>query len=724
MKNQNVLRILALVMTIAMMLSVASCNLFGKPEEETTPSTTTPQTTTPQATTPNETTPDETTPEETTPEETTPDETTPEGGDDPVVPPVECEEHSYEINLVDNAQRFEKTYGVCTVCGFVDDEHTHKIEAGKCVYCDFEFTTSEVVSSFDADGDGAMDVYTFSAALPEKFNDAIRIDAFKDAAAGNHMEYDEIRGNKSPYMPYAHAYCNDGSTNELIYTVTVDKAGIYDVAVHIRLKDQKTRGATFVINKGTENEQSIAATYGWATADEAILVRDSDWLQSAYYTGLSFELQEGENTITIQVATGIEKSQHFRDLYLVWSADLPAAHEHVWGEEVTVITPATCVAGKGTVACECGETKEVEIPAAADAEHSYEINLVDNAQRFEKTYGVCTVCGFVDDEHTHKIEAGKCVYCDFEFTTSEVVSSFDADGDGAMDVYTFSAALPEKFNDAIRIDAFKDAAAGNHMEYDEIRGNKSPYMPYAHAYCNDGSTNELIYTVTVDKAGIYDVAVHIRLKDQKTRGATFVINKGTENEQSIAATYGWATADEAILVRDSDWLQSAYYTGLSFELQEGENTITIQVATGIEKSQHFRDLYLVWSADLPAEETPADPEPEGPQTLTAEEAIALGNTFEKGTYSEELYYVTLTLNTKVNANGFARATLDGVDMIISVAGGYLTGEAENSIAVGDTVTFLAKVGCVNSATTASTKEARLFEIQSWEIIEKAPVAES
>ena len=55
-------------------------------------------------------------------------------------------------------------------------------------------------------------------------------------------------------------------------------------------------------------------------------------------------------------------------------------------------------------------------------------------------------------------------------------------------------------------------------------------------------------------------------------------------------------------------------------------------------------------------------------------------------------------------------------MIISVAGGYLTGELENSIAVGDTVTFLAKVGCVNSATTSSTKEARLFEVQSWEIV--------
>ena len=99
----------------------------------------------------------------------------------------------------------------------------------------------------------------------------------------------------------------------------------------------------------------------------------------------------------------------------------------------------------------------------------------------------------------------------------------------------------------------------------------------------------------------------------------------------------------------------------------------------------------------------------------------MGITYEKGAYSEEFYYVTLTLNTQVNANGFARATLEGEDMIISVAGGYLTGDAEGSIAVGDTVTFLAQVGCVNSASTASTKEARLFNVTVVEIV-KAPEA--
>ncbi|MBE6566145.1 MAG: hypothetical protein E7659_03450, partial [Ruminococcaceae bacterium] len=343
MKNQNVLRILVLVLTIAMMLSVASCGLFEEPEVTTAnkPSTTTPQTTTPEVTTPEVTTPEPTTPEHVHTEEVIPgkEATCAEAGRTegkkcsecgeilvpqetiPALPHTEevvtgkaasctetgltdgkkcsvcgevlvkqevipmldhteevipgkaasctetgltdgkkcsvcgevlvpqevipvadhnfvdgtctvcgapevpaCETHSYEVDVLTNPARFEKTWGVCTVCGYIADEHTHKIENGKCVYCDYVFSTSDVVSKFDADGDGASDVLKFSAALPEKFNDAIRIDAFKDAAQnGNHMEYDEIRAG-SGTMPYAHAYCYDGSDDSLEYTITVDKA--------------------------------------------------------------------------------------------------------------------------------------------------------------------------------------------------------------------------------------------------------------------------------------------------------------------------------------------------------------------------------------------------------------------------------------------------------------------------------------------------------------------
>ena len=293
-----------------------------------------------------------------------------------------------------------------------------------------------------------------------------------------------------------------------------------------------------------------------------------------------------------------------------------------------------------------------------------------------------------------------------------------------MDVFYFSAALPEEFTgeDVIWLDAF-NGSTGNHMEYDEIRAGTfgENALPYPHVYCSDQVlTDSITFTLTVEKAGLYNVAAHYRIKDQKVRGAKFIANEGTANEYAINHTYGWNTADEAYEVRNNNFLIGSYMTGIVLPLQAGENTITIRVADGVAKSQHFRDLYLVWSADLPV--APEEPsEPAGPATLTAEEAWAKGITYEKSKYSEEFYYVTLTLNTLANANGFARATLDGVDMIISIAAP--AGYVEGTYALGDTVTFLAQVGCVNSATTASTKEARLFNATIVEVV-KAPVQEN
>ena len=282
-----------------------------------------------------------------------------------------------------------------------------------------------------------------------------------------------------------------------------------------------------------------------------------------------------------------------------------------------------------------------------------------------------------------------------------------------MDVCYFSAALPEEFTgeDVIWLDAF-NGSTGDHMTYDEI-GVGSGSLPYPHVYNSDQVlTDSIAFTITVEKAGLYNVAAHYRIKDQKVRGAKFIANEGTANEYAINHTYGWNTADEAYEVRNNEFLIGAYMTGIVLPLQAGENTITIRVADGVAKSQHFRDLYLVWAADLPAA---------APATLTAEEAWAKGVTYEKNAYSEEFYYVTLTLNTVANPNGFARATLEGVDMIVSVQAP--AGYVEGTYQLGDTVTFLAQVGCVNSASTASTKEARLFNTTIVEVV-KAPTQEN
>ena len=60
-------------------------------------------------------------------------------------------------------------------------------------------------------------------------------------------------------------------------------------------------------------------------------------------------------------------------------------------------------------------------------------------------------------------------------------------------------------------------------------------------------------------------------------------------------------------------------------------------------------------------------------------------------------------------------------MIISVAGPYAAeaNYVENTIKQGDTVKFLAQVGCVNSNGTSTGKEARLFNVKSFEIVATA-----
>ncbi len=102
-------------------------------------------------------------------------------------------------------------------------------------------------------------------------------------------------------------------------------------------------------------------------------------------------------------------------------------------------------------------------------------------------------------------------------------------------------------------------------------------------------------------------------------------------------------------------------------------------------------------------------------TISIEEAVEIGMSYEKGKYSSQYYYIQLTLDDQVNPNGFARAFIsDG--FYFSVAGGYLTGAAEGSIQLGDTVIFKAKIGAVNSAVAVGGKEPRLYEVAAYKII--------
>ena len=100
--------------------------------------------------------------------------------------------------------------------------------------------------------------------------------------------------------------------------------------------------------------------------------------------------------------------------------------------------------------------------------------------------------------------------------------------------------------------------------------------------------------------------------------------------------------------------------------------------------------------------------------ISVEEAIKIGMSYEKGQYSSKYYYVQLTLDHQVNANGFARSTIS-TGLYFTVNGGYLTGNAEGTIKLGDIVIFKAKLGAANSALTTGGKEPRLYEVATYTI---------
>jgi uncharacterized repeat protein (TIGR02543 family) len=100
--------------------------------------------------------------------------------------------------------------------------------------------------------------------------------------------------------------------------------------------------------------------------------------------------------------------------------------------------------------------------------------------------------------------------------------------------------------------------------------------------------------------------------------------------------------------------------------------------------------------------------------LSIEEVLEIGMAYEKGKYSEEYYWVQLTLDHQVNdKGGFARATISEVLYITVNA---FLGDLAPAYKLGDTVIFKAKLGAANSNLTTGGKEVRLYEVFFYEVI--------
>ncbi len=233
-------------------------------------------------------------------------------------------------------------------------EHTYV--DGICVVCkQKKLTMIPVSSTYDADGDGQKDSYEFSPVLLDicKTSNAVHVWAgdYDKGLSSATVSTSTIDGLK-------HWYLADNDSEYLVYRVTVPETGEYEMILHLRVKDRNIRGAKFLINEGTAFEQRFSVSHAFETGSILDQVRDTNTF-STYMYGIKVHLQEGENHIKIVDAT-TSKCPHFRDFYFVKVAEI---HHHLYETELTVIEPTCGKNGERILACACGETISVTLPA-------------------------------------------------------------------------------------------------------------------------------------------------------------------------------------------------------------------------------------------------------------------------------------------------------------------------------------------------------------------------
>ena len=236
------------------------------------------------------------------------------------------------------------------------------------------------------------------------------------------------------------------------------------------------------------------------------------------------------------------------------------SHEHIWGTDVTEITPSSCTeSGVGTVVCECGESKAVSIDPAC--------------KRFFG--GKCTVCGKIPIVATPSI--------------------FDYDNNGETDTFYFTPILPEKFTreDVIHFDCEDTLSPkGSYLLHTATFHEPELYNFFSFVYCYD-SDDYLLYEIIVPEAGIYDVAIHTCIQDPDEHGAKYIINEGAEYETAFEISYRFESKEQVAQARFDIMFESSYMFGFQIELVEGKNTIKIMKSESIKYSKTFRDIFLV-----------------------------------------------------------------------------------------------------------------------------------
>lgn len=515
---------------IALSLLLCSClpnSLLGNSEQTTPPETT------PVLTVPEETTPDTTTTDTTPPEETTPSQ-----------PP---HEHLFEGTTVTKPATCiaaGEAQSVCP-CGEVEviqipATGKHNYVDNTCTWCQkTELTLVSADSAYDMDSDGKNDTFYFSTALAQRCIDGIWV------WAGDYDTNLSVSVSKSKAGEINHWYADANTTEKLVYHITVPESGMYEMVLHLRLKDSVERGAKYTFNAGTPIEQIFETSHTFTASTFAQAQNNTE---GTYMYGIYVYLQGGENTFSIECASKSNKTQHYRDFYFVKVAE---EHTHNYAS-LGITKQPTCVAiGEQTLACACGDTQAVFI--SATGEHSYQ-------------NGTCLVCGKK------------------EIPLYASNSYFDADGDGQKDVYYFSPELSKEAEEGIHLWAgYYNATLSTHVNTVATSG-------ISHWYVAADGSEYIVYNVTVPEDGIYEMILHMRLKDGSRRGAKYIINEGTAYEQIFQTSHEF---DAETLEAARNDTVGTYMYGIRISLVAGVNTIKITAASSVSKTQHFRDFYFV-----------------------------------------------------------------------------------------------------------------------------------
>ena len=534
---------IALLLIVLSLLSGLLCSCL--PNGPSSPVKTTSQETTPQETTPQETTPQETTPQQTT----TPEITTPEQ------PP---HEHLFGDATVTKeptcVQNGEKT-AYCT-CGETEVTEipatgVHQYVGTSCVWCrgvDPSLGLTPVPSAYDADGDGKNDVYHFSTQLFTTFQKGVHVWA---------GDYDKTLSSSSigtaTFVNIKHWYVAEDSGQYIVYRVTVPEAGVYEMAIHMRMKDSKERGTKYTVNEGTDYEQVFQTSHAFE-GDGYLQVRNEATL-GTYMYGIRVHLLEGENLIRIEQSSNSPNSQHYRDFYFVKVDEL---HQHYYQSGSVTVQPTCGTVGQKELVCSCGKTQTATVPATR--EHTY-------------SGGICSTCG------------------QKELQMTAVPSTYDNDGNGSDDIYFFSTELLDIFQAKDSVHVW----AGDYDTTLSTAVNVTTTADIQHWYVASNGSQHLVYRVTAPETGVYEMVLYLRLKDGDNRGAKYTVNAGTLYEQVIETSHAFAGTDYKT-VRDTT--EGTYMYGIRVKLLAGENIIDVTTASASDKCQHYRDFYFVKVGEL------------------------------------------------------------------------------------------------------------------------------